>query len=220
MFARRLRPWPLVLALGVGAAGHAQAAPLEAAVRAALAERLCTDPADVQIEELTVDPAAAPDADWTIRLPDYAFGSGHVALTADAGSHHLRLNPKVTLYALLPVVDAEVPQGGLVSFHLERRALTELRGGDLVDPTFAWDATVPLHRGRVLTSGVVRRHPDLREGAQVTLVAERGGLVVTAPGQLLGDALVGAPAHVLNLATKVELLGTLREDGRIHLGGP
>jgi len=71
----------------------------------------------------------------------------------------------------------------------------------------------------VLTTGVVRRHPDLREGAAVTLVVQRGALVITAPGQLLADAIVDQSVKVLNLATKAELLGTLQADGRIHLGG-
>lgn len=220
MHTRTFNPWPFVLAVGVLAAKPALAVPLEDAIRAAVAERLAADPGDVVISEVSADPAVPDDAAWTIRLPDYRFGNGHVAVQAEAGAHRLRLNPKVTLYGLLPVVDAEIPQGAVVTYTLERRPLADLRGGAPIDPALTWDATVPLHRGRVLTSGIVRRHPDLREGTEVQLVAIRGGLVVTAPGQLLDDALLGTPVSVLNLATKAELRGTLREDGRIHLGGP
>ncbi len=206
----------LVLAAAL-AAPAAHAATLESAVRTAVAERLSLDPGDVELAELPSD--ATVDAEWSIRLPDYAFGSGHVAITAEVPGRSIRLNPKVTLYDRLPVVDAEIAQGAQVSFHLERRALSELHGGTPVEPALAWDATIALHRGRVLTTGVVRRHPDLREGAAVTLVVQRGALVITAPGQLLADAIVDQSVKVLNLATKAELLGTLQADGRIHLGG-
>lgn len=219
MDARRLVS-VVVLLVGAHAPLRADAATPEAALRAALAERLGMPEADIAVTDLELPDDMPADADFVVELPGYTLREGRVSATLATTNGSWRVSPDVKLWVTVPVAVADTVRGEPVELRMERVRLRDLRGSEAVDPSRAWEATTGLRAGQPVTVGRVRRTPDLHQGAAVKLVVEVGALSVRAPGQLLSDAVVGQSVPVLNLATKAQQFGTLRPDGTVLLGGP
>jgi len=62
--------------------------------------------------------------------------------------------------------------------------------------------TRPLHTGDLILSSYVQRPPLLKYGDQVTLIADIGGIRVTAIGKVLKTAGLGDRIHVQNMKSK------------------
>jgi len=92
---------------------------------------------------------------------------------------------------------------------VDRQDLSLLPRDVLTDPV---DALGRAPRGPLLAFAPLR-HADLTAAAMVhrgdvvLLVAERGGLRITTPGEVRADAGRGDPVHVVNRSTHKEVLG-------------
>lgn len=201
-------------------AALAWASSAEDAVRAAVAARLDVPLADVEVREVGLPAGAPADAAWDVRLPAAGPLCGTVPVVLRAGEGRWAVRPRVTVYAQVPVAAEAAKAGTRVRLTLERRPLEELRGEAPVDPSASWQARVPFAPGDPVTEGRVRPWPDALEGSAVQLVAGARGLSVTAPGRLIQDGFVGERVSALNLATRSVVVGTLGDDGRVHLEAP
>jgi len=61
----------------------------------------------------------------------------------------------------------------------------------------------------------VRSPRLIRRGEEVTIIVERGGLRITAPGRALSDGHVGGRVTVLNLATKRKIMANVKHPGMV-----
>lgn len=190
------------------------------AVRAAVAARAQVPLEDVEVGPLGLLPeVAALDTDWEVRFPgDVAFRGGTAVQLVGAG-RSFALRPRVVTWREVPVAAAAVRAGDAVVLTTARVASDRLRSETPV-VAGAWQARVSMGAGEPVTAERVRPMPDLRNGAEVKVLAGSGSLQVRAPGKLMEDAFVGAPVAVLNLATKVVQRGTYRGDSTVALESP
>jgi flagella basal body P-ring formation protein FlgA len=79
-------------------------------------------------------------------------------------------------------------------------------------------ATRALRAGTVLRHDLVGEVPVVARGDTVTIRLERGPLRIEALGRAREDAAVGAPVRVLNLESRREVVGIVKEDGVVHVG--
>lgn len=190
------------------------------AVRAAVAARAQVPVADVEVGPLGLLPAvAALDTDWEVRFPGDAAFRGSTAVQLTGGGRSYALRPHVITWREVPVAAESVRAGDAVVLTVARVASDRLKSETPV-AAGAWQARVALAAGEPVTTARVRPLPDLRNGAEVKVLAGSGGLQVRAPGKLMEDAFVGAPVAVLNLATKAVQRGTYRGDGTVALETP
>lgn len=197
------------------------AADPNAALQSAVAARLQVPPTEVSVEKLGIS-GAPSDASWEVQLPNGrcwgAFTVRMDATTPDGKVRHYTAYTTVSAYKEVPVVDRDTRVGEQVSFHLERQQL-DLLTGDPVAPDEKWRAKVNLHAGEALVSGRVEPMPDALEGTPVKITVAAGALRIEAPGQLNGDAWVGRPVEVMNLATHTLLTGIYEAEGKVLIGG-
>ncbi|MSQ02619.1 MAG: flagellar basal body P-ring formation protein FlgA [Myxococcales bacterium] len=219
MHRKWLELWPLLFLAGALAPAAASAATPEAAIRTAVAARLGLPEADVSLTDLDSPEGLPADADFTVELPGYALREGHLSVELKSRRGSWRLRPDVALWVTVPVASKAIARGEPVESSPMRVRMRELRGSTPVDADLSWEATTSIAAGQPVTVGRVRRLPDLRDGARVSVVVSRGGISVRAPGELLADAVIGQTVAVLNLATRSQQLGTLQADGTVTLGG-
>lgn len=189
-----------------------------AAIQAAVAAKVGVPAADVEVHGVEL-PTAPTSVDWLVDLPSVGPVWGDVSVTLHAGTSRYLVRPRVTVWQTLPVAAKSARAGERVEITTARVARDTLHGQAPVDPTHSWQARVDLVAGAPLTTTVVRERPDAAQGQTVRIVAGAGPLVVFAPGQLGEDAFVGDRVHVVNLATRTQLVGTLQGDGTVRVGG-
>lgn len=199
-------------------AAIASASTPSAAIRAAVAQKVGVVLEDVEVHGVSL-PTAPADADWIVDLPTVGPVWGEPAVVLHVGTTRFVLRPHVTVWQTLPVAAQAASAGEPVSVTTARVARDTLRGAVPVDATHTWEARVDLAAGAPLTTSVVRARPDGAQGQQVRIVAGQGPLSVQAPGQLGEDAFVGDRVHVVNLATRTQLVGTYQADGSVLVGG-
>ncbi len=216
-----LELWPLLILAGAGALAPAAAtaATPEAAIRTAVAARLGMAEADVLLTDLDAPAGLPADADFTVELPGYSLREGHISVELKSLKGSWRLRPDLSLWVTVPVAAQAVARGERVEATLARVRQRDLRGSSPVDANLSWEATTSIAAGQPVTIGRVRRLPDLRDGARVSVVVSRGGISVRAQGELLADAVIGETVAVLNLATRSQQMGVLQADGTVTLGG-
>jgi flagella basal body P-ring formation protein FlgA len=197
------------------------AADPNAALRDAVAARLKVPSTDVSVEKIGIS-GAPEDAEWQVQLPNGRCWGGFTvrldATTPDGKVRHYTAYTTVSAFKEVPVVDRDTPVGSEVSFHLERQQL-DLLSGEPVSADGKWRAKVNLHEGEAMVSGRVEPMPDAIKGTPVKITVSSGALRIEAPGQLNGDAWVGRPVEVMNLATHTLLTGIYEAEGKVSIGG-
>jgi len=192
------------------------------AIAAAVAARAGVPATDVEVTGLGLPEGADVDAVWRVDLPagQRRFtGTTAVYLQREDGPARFALRPRVVTWHEVPVAERSVRAGEAVALVRARVASDVLRAEEPVDEG-RWVARVGIEAGTPVTTARVRAAPDLADGAEVKLLAGSGALRVAAPGRLLGDAWIGAPVSVLNLATRAVLKGTYRGENTVALEGP
>ncbi len=190
------------------------------AIRAAVATRAQVPLADVEVGPLGLLPAVASlDTDWEVRFPGDTVFRGSTAVQLTGGGRSYALRPSVVTWREVPVAAESVRAGEPVVLATARVSSDRLKSETPVS-VGAWQARVAIAAGEPVTTARVRPLPDLRNGAEVRVLAGAGALQVRAPGKLMEDAFVGAPVAVLNLATKVVQRGTYRGNGTVALETP
>jgi flagella basal body P-ring formation protein FlgA len=191
----------------------------EQAIRDAVAARVGVPVTDVEVQPLGLPEGTG----WAAELPAVGVVWGVVPVTVrgvlPTGDARYAVRPRIEVFKQLPVATLAVSSGEVVPVTIARVAMDSLRGATPVDATRAWEARVDLPAQTPLTTRSVRLRPDAKAGRTVSIIAGSGPLRVMAPGQLSEDAFVGATVHVVNLATRVVLVGTFTEDGHVDVGG-
>nr|WP_239056961.1 flagellar basal body P-ring formation chaperone FlgA [Wenzhouxiangella limi] len=74
--------------------------------------------------------------------------------------------------------------------------------------------------GTVITPALVAVPPTIRKDEQVTLLAERAGIAIRAPGRALKDAQIGDIIQVRNLSSETVVEGVVRGPGEVAVHVP
>lgn len=74
--------------------------------------------------------------------------------------------------------------------------------------------------GTVITPGLVDIPPTVRKDEQVTLLAQRAGIAIRAPGRALADAQIGDIIRVRNLSSERIVEGVVRGPGEVVIHAP
>jgi flagella basal body P-ring formation protein FlgA len=145
--------------------------------------------------EVTVDGAVAKTA-W---------------ITADVG-----------LFGPVVVATRPVGRGEVLAaddLAVDRRDLSQMPRGVVTDPA---DALAHVTRAPLMANAPVRLEQlhapmAVRRGDVVQLVAARGSLRITTPGEVRDDAGVGEQVRVVNRSTRKELYGRVLDGGTVEV---
>ena len=74
--------------------------------------------------------------------------------------------------------------------------------------------------GTVLSPTLVAIPPTIRRGEQVTLIAQRAGIAIRAPGRAMADARAGETLRVRNLSSDRVVEGVVRGPGEVEVHSP
>lgn len=74
--------------------------------------------------------------------------------------------------------------------------------------------------GTVITPALVAVPPTIRKDEQVTLVAQRSGIAIRAPGRAMADARLGDLIRVRNLSSERVVEGVVRGPGEVVVHAP
>ncbi|HJN74006.1 MAG TPA: flagella basal body P-ring formation protein FlgA [Myxococcota bacterium] len=116
------------------------------------------------------------------------------------------MRPQLELWVEAPVATETASAGDIVRTRSGIVELMEVRGDPLEGELLA---RTRIEAGEPVTTYTARALPDARRGAEVTVVAQRGSLRVSAPGRLSEDGVVGAQVRVVNQVTAATLEGIL-----------
>jgi flagella basal body P-ring formation protein FlgA len=196
----------------------------EAAIRdvveAFIAENMGTSASDAIVRDVEVPgPARIPAGAWTAHVVPQGGGAlvGRVRLQVDlVVDERLARSVNVTADVGLngPVVMAARPvaRGAVITdadVTIDRRDVSQMPRNVLGDPAAvighvaraALSPWTPIRREQIVAASAVHR------GDVVLLVAQRGGLRITTPGEVREDAAAGEPVRVVNRASQKSLVG-------------
>jgi flagella basal body P-ring formation protein FlgA len=102
---------------------------------------------------------------------------------------------------------------------LEQRPASEVPPDALTEIADPTDLEVlrPVQPGEVLTPRVIRARITIKRGELVTLLLEGGGFRITTQGQASEDARRGDTVHVVNVASKREVVGRAEGPGVVRV---
>ncbi len=197
-------------------------------MRSHVASRLDVDADDVELLQLGVE-ELPPCAGSARTVVDSAPGErfhGHADLRvtlydAKRICAKLRLRSRLRVWVQVPVSSTDCEPGAELRWELGRAQLEQLQGS-AADPQSLegrqWLTRTSLRAGEPFSEVDIRPRPDSAAGAQVSLLAGSGALLIEAPGRLVADAQLGDRVRVANLATKVVVDGILLTPGCVVAG--
>jgi flagella basal body P-ring formation protein FlgA len=195
---------------------------IEAAVRTHVTERVqalghAVRPQDVTIDQLGLTQAPdCPDGtriDVESSVAERFRGSVDLRLVFTHDGTRcakLRIPSKIDVQVSVPIAARPVLAGQAVAVGQAHASLGTI-GGTPIDPSTAsiWIARTALPANTPLTTARVKAAPDAVSGADIEIIAIRGGLTLRAPGRLLASARVGETVRASNLATDTVVQGVL-----------
>lgn len=92
--------------------------------------------------------------------------------------------------------------------------------GALADPSAALglEARVTLYPGRAIRAGDLGPPALIDRNQIVTLIYRVGGLDITTEGRALGRGGLGDAMQVMNVSSRMVLVGRVARDGSVHVG--
>ena len=92
--------------------------------------------------------------------------------------------------------------------------------GALADPSEALglEARVTLYPGRAIRAGDLGPPALIDRNQIVTLIYRVGGLDITTEGRALGRGGLGDAMQVMNVSSRMVLVGRVARDGSVHVG--
>ena len=204
----------------------------EAAVRQALegflTESLGVGAEDTSLRTLELPGAIrVPEGPYTIRVlppPGVALvGRVRLALefaVADRPVKTVWVTADIARFGRIVVARRSVARGEVLAaddLDVDRRDLSALPRDLVTEPA---DAAGKIARTALLPYAPIRNDqltvpPTVHRGDAVLLVAERGGLRITAPGEVKEDAGRGERVRIVNRASHKELIGRVRDAGTV-----
>ena len=193
-----------------------------------LADHLAGAPGDIVVRSVELSgPIQVPEGAYTARIipPAGVPLLGRIRLQVEfvVGGRPVKttwIGADVGLYGSVVVTRRPIARGETLTgddVTIDRRDLSELPRDVLTDP-----AAVLGHVTRLaLTPATVLRREQLSEpavvhrGDVVLLVAERGGLRITAPGEVRDDAGVGQQVRVVNRASRRDVVGRVADGSTV-----
>ena len=196
----------------------------EAAVRqiveAYVAETMGTSAPDAVVRALDVPgPIRLPAGPYAARVVPQAGAAlvGRVRLQIEFSvderpARSVWVNADIGVYGPVVMARRSVARGELLSeadLSLDRRDLSQMPRGVLGDPAeivgrvarASLSPWTPIRHEQLVAPTAVHR------GDVVLLVAQRGALRITAPGEVRADAAAGEPVRVTNRASQKSLVG-------------
>lgn len=168
-------------------------------------------------------------------------------VAADIGIRNLQYDPASRRFAAMLVVPAEGPtalQRSVTGWAYEtveipvlNRALpagTTVQQGDLdwlsvraerlvgnvvtdARQLIGMSTRRPLRSNQILRASDLVMTPAVRKNSLVTLALQSGAMSLSLTGKVLEDAAIGQPVRVLNVKSKKELVGVVRDAGTIEI---
>jgi flagella basal body P-ring formation protein FlgA len=204
----------------------------ESAVRAALegflAEALGQGAEDASLRTVELPGAIrVPEGSYTVHVlppPGVALvGRVRVALefsVADRPVKTVWVTADIARFGRIVVARRSVARGEVLTaadLDVDRRDLSALPRDLMSEPA---DAVGKIARTTLLPYAPIRNDqltvpPTVHRGDAVLLVAERGGLRITAPGEVKEDAGRGERVRIVNRASHKELIGRVRDAGTV-----
>ena len=89
-----------------------------------------------------------------------------------------------------------------------------------IDDAIGMEAKVTLYAGRPIRMNDIGPPAIIERNQIVTLVFESGVLTIAADARALGRAGPGDRLRVMNLMSRSTVVGTVRADGSVRVGGP
>jgi flagella basal body P-ring formation protein FlgA len=204
----------------------------EAAVRQAL-ETFLADALGQGAEDATLRSVELPGA---IRVPEGAYsvrvlpppgvalvGRVRLQLELVVGDRPVKtvwVTADIARFGRIVVARRSVARGEVlaaVDLDVDRRDLSQLPRDLVTDPA---EVAGKIARTALLPYAPIRNDqltvpPTVHRGDAVMLVAERGGLRITTPGEAKEDAGRGERVRIVNLASHKELVGRVRDAGTV-----
>lgn len=193
-----------------------------------LAEHLAGAPGDVVIRSVDLSaPIQVPEGAYTARIipPQGVPLLGRVRLQVEftVGGRAVKtswITADVGLYGSVVVARRPVARGETLAADdvtVDRRDLSELPRDVLANPA---EAAGHVTRLPLTPAAVVRREhlsdpAAVHRGDVVMLVAERGRLRITAPGEVREDAGVGQQVRVVNRASRRDVVGRVADGSTV-----
>jgi flagella basal body P-ring formation protein FlgA len=204
----------------------------EAAVRQVLegflAEALGQGAEDASIRTLELPgPIRVPEGPYTVHVlpPPGAVLVGRVRLAleftiADRPVKTVWVTADIARFGRIVVARRSVARGCVLAaddLDVDRRDLGQLPRDLVTEPA---EATGKIARTALLPYAPIRNDqlsvpPTVHRGDAVLLVAERGALRITAPGEVKEDAGRGERVRIVNRASRKELIGRVRDAGTV-----
>ena len=144
---------------------------------------------------------SAPRA-WTIFVPVRVSREQSVVILSRSLQRDARLNADV-----LSLVVRDTSQLGFGYF----TRVEEVEGLTLRRAAAA---------GTIINPSLVAVPPTIRRGEQVTLIAQRSGIAIRAPGRALSDAQIGQTLRVRNLSSERVVEGVVMGPGEVQVHAP
>jgi flagellar basal body P-ring formation protein FlgA len=79
------------------------------------------------------------------------------------------------------------------------------------------ESRVTIYAGRPILSNAVGPAATILRNQLVTIIFERGGLLIAAEGRALGRGGPGDEVQVMNLGSRATLTGRIADDGTVHV---
>jgi flagella basal body P-ring formation protein FlgA len=204
----------------------------EAAVRQALegflADALGQGAEDASLRTVELPGAIrVPEGAYTVRVlpPPGVALVGRVRLelefaVADRPVKTVWVTADIARFGRLVVARRNVARGEVLAasdLDVDRRDLSQLPRDLVSEPT---EAVGKIARTALLPYAPIRNDqlsvpPTVHRGDAVLLVAERGALRITAPGEVKEDAGRGERVRIVNRASRKELIGRVRDAGTV-----
>lgn len=139
---------------------------------------------------------------WTIFVPVRVSREQPVVVLTRSLQRDARLNSD-----MLSLVVRDTTQLGFGYF----TSLEEVQGLTLRRAAAA---------GTIVSPSLVAVPPTIRRGEQVTLIAQRTGIAIRAPGRALSDAQIGQTLRVRNLSSDRVVEGVVMGPGEVQVHAP
>ena len=127
-------------------------------------------------------------------------------LAQPAGAELVIANRSLPARSVVMLSDVELAKGDIAGY---ATALAQVVGQELTSAVYAGR---PIALSQLAAPAIIERNQI------VTLVFQRSGVSIETEARAMERGGIGARIRVMNLASRNTVIGTISEDGRIHVG--
>lgn len=191
--------------------------------------RLDADPASITVRADRLDPRlrlkeCTGKTETYLPAGERSHGRMAVGVRCNLDAHRWSLFVPVTVthYADIVVATRSLPRGVSVdasAVQLERRAISQLHGGYLLDTMAAIGQLTKntVTKGAVISPRLLKQRNLVKRGQSVIILAKNAVIQVRSQGIALSDGTIGEVIRVRNRLTKIIVEGTITSDGLVEI---